>query len=418
MDTFTSIWNRLLNRAPAVGAFLAQDLVRDAFQSLQSRRDWSWLMKSGSFYPSITYSTGTISISPGGLVVTGSGTSWDSTLVNCQLRGGSPPSSLPTYTILAVLSPTSLLLDNPWSGPAQSGSNYQIFQCYFAVPADFVSFVSLVSVTNNYQLHTNVQQAQLDLYDAQRVYLAGNSYAASFFDYTRSFSGVVGSVVQAHGSGPAPVSSTSYGYSYPGDATFVVEISTGGVPGGALEFTWHQDNQASSVAIAVTDNAAIDLAFGVMVYFPQDTYISGDVFVIPCQARTSAAQARYELWPRPVGSPYVYPYLYRGSSPALSDEQPQLPPQVAQRGDVLLDMALANAARTPGLADSPNPYFNLNLALQHEARAFKGLMELELRDDETAAKDLDFTSWAFAPAPWLDGNFLQTHGWPGYPAFV
>ncbi len=417
-DNFISIYNRLLNRAPAVGVLLAQDLVRDSFQQLQSRREWSWLVKRSSWYPSVYYSTGTISIVPGGFLVTGSGTAWDTTFVGTQIRGGLPPTNLPTYTIVAVLSPTSLLLDSPWVGPSLAGSNYQIFQCYFPTPSDFVSFVSLISVTNNYQLHTNVSQATLDLVDAQRVYLAGNSYAASYYDTTTILQGQVGDSIQVSGTGPVPVATTSYGYSGPQSTLAIVTISTGGAPGGALEFTWSFANGQTSLPISVPDESAQDLALGVQVYFPLATYTLGDVFVIPLSAGTSMGVPRYELWPRPVNTPYVYPFLYRAQLPELSDEAPGLPPQVALRGDVLLEMALANCARTPGTAEKPNPYFNLGAALQHDARAERGLTSLELRDDETAIKDLTFGSSGYAPAPWLDGSFLQSHGWVGYPALI
>lgn len=417
MDTFTTLWNRLLNRAQAVGPILAQDLVRDAFQQLQSRREWSWLMKTGAFYPSVFYQAGTISIASGN-VVTGAGTAWTQDMIGSQIRGGAPPSILPTYTILQVLSATSLLIDRPWVGPALSGASYQIFQCYFAVPSDFASFVSLVSVTNNYQLHTNVSQAQLNLCDAQRVNLAGNSYAASFLDYTQNFQGTVGAGVQVHGTGPAPIPSTSYGFSFPADEVYSIEITTGGQPGGALAFQWRENGGPAQGPIAVADSNAIDLANGVSVYWPQETYILGDAFAVPCKALSAASQARYELWPRPVNTPYVYPYLYRAVLPALSDEQPQLPPLIAQRGDVLLEMALANCARTPGTAEMPNPYFNPVLAQQHDHRADLLIEDVSMRDDEVAIKDLSWTRLPFAPAPWLDASFLQSHGWPGYPALI
>lgn len=119
---------------------------------------------------------------------------------------------------------------------------------------------------------------------------------------------------------------------------------------------------------------------------------------------------RYELWPYRM-SQYVYPFLYESRPPDLNDSGASLPRYI--RGDVLLEMALAQAARWPGPSkDSPNPYFNLQLALQHEARAEKMIMELERQDDEVSEHDVKYSQFMqmpFAPLPWADSRFLQSH---------
>ena len=407
IDTFTTIWNRLLLRAPALGPALAQDIVRDSFNQLSERRTWSWRRGNNSFYPHIYDNTGTISCTYGSPYITGSGTAWDQTMVGSQIRGGAYPSSFPTYTILAVLSTTSILIDNNWGAGDQTAIAYQIFQCYFPVPSDFQSFESLVNPTNSFQIWTNITQFDLDRMDPQRV-TSGVVYGASFFDYTANYQGDIQSVLQVRGTGPSPVSTTSQGYSYPTASTYTVEITTGGAVGAAI-FKWKQDSGSYTTGVAVLDSNPMDLSNGVQVYFPAGTYVSGDVFIINCTTEPVPSVPRYELWPRPINTFYVLPYLYVKLLPALTDDQPQLPPFVAQRGDVLLEMALAKAAEFPGTATMPNPYFSPAMRDRHMVKADQLIFELEKYDDNTGSQDISYQNYPLGPAPWLDGKWNQDH---------
>lgn len=410
IDTFTTLWNRLLLRAPAVGAGLSQDFIRDSFQQLAERRTWSWRRNTSAFFPHIFYNTGTANTVFNSQYITGNGTVWDVSWVGAQFRGGQIPSAFPTYTILEVLSPTSILLDKPWAGPTTTAFQYQIFQCYFPVPSDFQSFESLTNPTNSFQIWTNVTQSELDRMDPQRVQ-AGVVYGAAFYDYTQNYQGDIQAVLQVRGSGTAPVSTTSQGYSYPDASTYVIEITIGGTVGNA-QFQWKQEGNGFSTAYTtgvVTDSNPIDLSNGVQVYFPAGVYTFGDVFIINATTEPVPSVPRYELWPRPINAFYVLPYLYIKLLPELTDDQPQLPPFVAQRGDVILEMGLEKCAQYPGTPTTPNPYYNLALADRHRTKAAELINELEKYDDNTATQDLTYQNWPFYPAPWLDGRWQQDH---------
>jgi hypothetical protein len=118
----------------------------------------------------------------------------------------------------------------------------------------------------------------------------------------------------------------------------------------------------------------------------------------------------YEIWPHQ-RSEYVYPYLYVSRPPDLSEPGASLPRYI--RGDVLLEMALAQCARWPGPSrDAPNPYFNLPLAMQHDARAEVMIRELEITDDNIMENDVTYQSVAampFATIPFGDARYLQSH---------
>lgn len=119
---------------------------------------------------------------------------------------------------------------------------------------------------------------------------------------------------------------------------------------------------------------------------------------------------QYEIWPHQRAQ-YVYPFLYISRPPDLSDPGASLPRMI--RGDVLLELALAQCARWPGPSkDEPNPYFNLALAMQHEQRGMAMVQEMARTDDEQTENDVTYLSLSampFASIPYGDARFLQSH---------
>jgi len=408
MDDYTSLWHRLqLRTGSGIGPDLAQDYIRDAFNQFVERREWSWLMRSSAFFPPVYATPGTVAVAPNQTTVTGSGTSFDASLVGKQWRIGSAiATNYPTYTIAAVPSTTSLVLSQPWIGPTLTGMGYQLFQCYFPVPDDFQYFYSIVNATAAYRLWHNGTQAQLDIDDPQRIQV-GISYKAAFYDYTSNYVGTVDPVLQVHGSGASPISTTTVGYQYPSNSIYTVEITTGGASGVAV-FKWKQDSGTYTTGVT-TSTTPLDLSNGVQVYFPVGTYVNGDVFVIQAIAGVTSGVPRYELWPRPINAQYCYQFLYAAKLPDLSDERPQLPDFVARRGDVILEMALANCAKFPGTETTRNPYFNLQAAQMHAAKAETLIYEMEKKDDDTAMKDLSFFTLPYFWGPYFDGAWNQNH---------
>lgn len=420
-DDYTEVWNRVLLRAP-VDPAQAQAFVKDAFQEFAERREWSWLIRNSVFAPPNLYDVGTATVVPGNANVVGVGTNWDTTMVGRQFRFGI---YTPIYTISAVDSPTSLVLDQAWVGQQQITQSYLLYQAYYSTPPDFREWLTLKDPQNNFKLHTNVMQPQLDFWDPQRSQNQ-TPRCVAFLDYGGGLNGSqgnVGTIMQVGGTqgDPAPVAATTFGYSYPGNATYVVTISTGGQPGdSSFAFTWFRITANGSTAVSnpqiVPDNSPINLSDGTQVYFPTGTnpYVVGDVFVVNCQQDTVQPQTspRYEMWPHPMTQLYYYPFLYVAKIPPFDAANPQLPPFV--RRDVILEKALEKCAMYPGVsADAPNPYFSLALASRHMAQYERWAMDLEIKDDATAIRDFvyqDQTPWA--PMPFMDGSWLRDHAVP------
>lgn len=401
MDNFNTLTNRLLNRCPTVGIVLAGQLVNDAWHQFQARREWSFRRRSGTFAPPTVYEAGSASTnaSTGNPnLITGSGTTWTPQMIGSQIRIGGP--LYPFYTIVQFLSATNVLIDQPWSGPDVTAQQYQILGCYFPVPQDFNYFNVVVSTQNAQRLWTTVTQNELGVIDPQRTN-QGNSFATAFRDFSPSYSGVIGPVIPVTSpTDPAPISTTTFGYSYPANASYVVQVVGGGVVGTAT-FQWLRAGQTTFQPTQSTSNTPLDLSDGLQVYWPDATYIAGDLFVINCQSQTTQSVPRYELWPTPTQSGSLYPYVYVAKEYDISAESPALPPFVANRGDVILEMALAACARFPGQAiDSPNVYFNLTLADAHEVRAEKFISVMEASDEEVSVSNQKYDIYPMAPAPW------------------
>lgn len=383
------------------------DWVTNAFTRIATRRRWSWLYDFNQLLVPAQYSTGTVTVTRNSTVVIGSGTAWTSEYVGRQFRTGV---NSPIYTITEVSSATQLIIDQVWGGATAAGATYRIYQCFFTVPSDFQSFITIWDPNYNWQLMKDYSQNYLNTVDAQRAN-SGTAYLIAWRDTLRNSVGVVSQPVQALGSGDAPGSTGTY--TGPSDALFTIEITTTGIAGTA-EFQWKK-GEASYTTGVVTDvgGAAQELQDGVFVFFPADgsVFTDGDVFIIQALAGANPGSPRYEIWPHQTAE-YVYPYLYWKRPMSFNASNPILPGSVPS--EILLEMALAEAASWPGpSADKANPYYRLELADRHTRKAEFLINELERNDEELFMMDLTYMSsmeTPYAPWPWLgDARYLQSH---------
>lgn len=180
LDTYSQCWKRVLERCPLAGSFLAQEWIQWSFRKIGETRRWSWLVKQGQFLVNNVYSTGTVAANFNDATITGTGTAWDGSMVGRQFRIGT---SYPIYTIALVDDVNQIItLDQPWGGDAVTAGTYLIYNAYFVVPDDFHSFISMWDPAFNWQLWTNITQAELNMWDSQRA-SSGTAWVASFRDY-------------------------------------------------------------------------------------------------------------------------------------------------------------------------------------------------------------------------------------------
>lgn len=410
MDNFLTLSRRLLNRAPQVGIALAGQFINDSWHSLQAMRQWSWRRGNSTFAPPDLYNVGyasTNSSSGQPTLITGVGTNWTPQMIGTQIRIGGL--LYPFYTISGWLSATQLVIDQPWAGNDVSNQSYTIQQLYFPVPDDFNYFLDncVVSVKDGYRLWTTLTQAELDMMDPQRTNF-GQTYAVVFRDYSQISAGVVYPPLPLGTYAANPFSMTT-GYTYPTSATYLVQIQTGGATGTAT-FVWTRIGTSGLSFPLTTQDYAQDLSDGVQIYFPDATWTAGDSWIINAQPTPGTGGPRFELWPGPTYSAYLYPYQYIKKEYDLTEQQPQLPPFIANRGEILLEMALEKCAEFPGGdVDHPNPYYNLKQALYHAAKVEKMMVDLERNDEEVGVSNISYELYPLYPAPWNDSRWQQSH---------
>ena len=403
-DTFGEIWNRVLLRCPSLSPKLAQDFVVNAFRRLAEMRRWSWLVKYGQFIAPDAYNTGTVSVVTGTTTVTGSGSAWTSAMIGRQFRVGL---AAPIYTITQVTSATSLELNAAFGGPTGAGVGYSIYQCYFQVPSDFYQFISLWDPSYAWALYLDVTQDELNRADPQRAN-SGNSYLVAFQGYTASQVGLVNQPLTVNGSGNIPVAGGVFTGPY--DATFTIEITTGGVSGTAV-FKWKKNtgSYTTGVTTSVT-GAAQDLQDGTTIAFPTGfTYTSGNIFIVQCTAIANSGVAVYELYPHQQSS-HSYPFYYQARWQDLNDPNVVIPRSI--HADVLVEMAMEDVCLYPGPStDKPNPQRSLQNAAYYGERARKMLNELENADDNIWEQQMAYQAASpnVMAFPFGDSKWLQSH---------
>jgi hypothetical protein len=200
------------------------------------------------------------------------------------------------------------------------------------------------------------------------------------------------------------------GYTYPASASYLIQIQLGGLTGTAT-FSWTRIGTGGLSFPLPTQTYAQNLSDGVQIYFPAGAFwTAGNSWIINAHPTPTTGGPRYELWPGPTYSAYLYPYQYIKKEYDLTEQQPQLPPFISNRGEVLLEMGLQKCAEFPGAdTDHPNPYYNLKQAMYHANKVDRMLIDLERNDEEIGVTNLAYENYPMAPAPWMDGRWQQTH---------
>lgn len=406
LDTFSRISNQVRMRSGAADILLAQDWVNHRWRQIAETRHWSWLMKFGQFISPPLTNAGTVTVQNGQFTVNGSGTNFTTALIGQQFRVSL---AAPIYTVSSVQSTTQLTLDAPFAYQTVTNVGYQIYQAYFTVPSDFLTFVTVVDPRLNWQLHLNSTQAEINMFDAQRASV-GLAYAVVSRDYTTQYAGSISQPIQVVGSGSVPA--TTGAYQGVVNSVYTVQIVGTGASGVAT-YQWKAGNGSFSPT-QTTSTLAVTLSQGVQLYFPNiGTYTNGNIFTIQCTAIPQVGLPRFEMWPHFQGQ-YNWPFIYISRPSDIEDPGSVLPYTI--RGDVILEGALADLAGWPGNPpNNVNPYYSLAKADRHEKKFQSMVMELERQDDEIFETDVQYSQYIglpFAPFPFADASWLQTHDAP------
>jgi hypothetical protein len=125
-----------------------------------------------------------------------------------------------------------------------------------------------------------------------------------------------------------------------------------------------------------------------------------------------SGRVQYELWPYPTAQNNYWYFYQKTPDESLGDDDELLGP-LNTNANLLVTLALAEAAEWPGSEDRRNPYFNLTLARAKRAMAEQEASRLEVLDEEVYSTWLEHVSWInryhFAP---IDSRYLQSHDTP------
>jgi hypothetical protein len=93
-------------------------------------------------------------------------TVWSSSFSGLQMK---LQNTMPIFTINAVTTPTTAIVDMPWRAPAQSGINYSIRRMYTTISPDIKSLISVVDQAQGIPpLRTNATIQDINRTDPQR----------------------------------------------------------------------------------------------------------------------------------------------------------------------------------------------------------------------------------------------------------
>jgi hypothetical protein len=182
---FLEYWNELVHRFPTLSPFLAQRLVNRARADIYAQRRWSFLIAEGVLTVPSAITSGSVTVVQNSATVTP-----DSTAITAlDAAGMTPPmgkrqfslgAGSPIYSISSY-NGASITLDRPYREDDDSGLDYRVFTCYFDPPStDFVSFISVKDIANNYNLRLNFSGREINSFDPQRSTTGDPLYLASF----------------------------------------------------------------------------------------------------------------------------------------------------------------------------------------------------------------------------------------------
>lgn len=109
--------------------------VRTAWDNIRTMHDWKWFYRDGFMFRVVaTYSTGEVAIANGSADVTGTDTTWTSSMVGRKFRIVGDESE---YTIIKFTSTTSITIDRTFTGDTVTEKGYDIYQPTYFMSGDF-----------------------------------------------------------------------------------------------------------------------------------------------------------------------------------------------------------------------------------------------------------------------------------------
>jgi len=480
-DTFTGIVGEVTSIARAADIGAARIWVRNAFRRLNEKRIWSWLVKREQVVLPASYTTGTVTVTADSTTVTGSGTTWTVDMQGRQFRvgdgaihevtkvnsttsleiypawGGSTASAQ-SYEIsqIYITVPDDFL---GWISVVDFTNNSRRLKLHYdqrkldkrdpqrtssGTPAllsgvNYTTIAAgkvfgLIQVRGSGQKPTaagtysgfNEAIFTLEITTANIAAASVTSITSSGTTATVTQTGhgySTGDYVTIIGAAPTEYTGTyavtvtganTYTYTFAGSAT---SPATGTITARReAVFKWKKNEGTYTTNVVADTDVGVTLSEGVAISFPSGTYVVGDTFCVRVSPVMNAGLPRFEVWPH-VTTRTVLQFQYISRYKDIDQPGVGLPGILANRGDILVELALAEAARWPGTETMPNPYAQIARAEYHEKLAKELIADLERQDEEIFARNIfDYNDTLVdTDSDWPDLQWRQEHdddyGW-------
>lgn len=167
-QTFEQLWKKVQLYAPDLPTPLAQEFINTAYSHAITWDRWKELRQEFDLSLPVVHQDGLVEAYRGDPVVVGTGTNWTANMLYRQFMVNS---ITPMFTIIGVDVPNQeITLDRVFAGTHEGPNlSYEIGQYYIEVPSDFGTWDIVRDVDNNWKLHTNFQQRQIDVWDTKRA---------------------------------------------------------------------------------------------------------------------------------------------------------------------------------------------------------------------------------------------------------
>lgn len=189
MSNFLNLYRELQGTFPDLPEDQCKRFVNRAQRDAYDAWNWSFLADDTSFNIPAALSTGTISVTQGSNVIVASGAAaavW-ATLglyIPITSRALKINSDLP-YQILAFDGINTVYVDRPVTSATATGLAYSMYRPYYAAPADFRQWVSVVDPVSPMNVIPGKKKAWLDGIDPRRS-ATGNVEYISHFKFMRA----------------------------------------------------------------------------------------------------------------------------------------------------------------------------------------------------------------------------------------
>lgn len=369
----------VLKRYPRYDAILCRQDINDTLRNLLARRPWSGTVKYGVLSVPAQYTTGTVTVTGGSAVVTGSSTVWPYVdLVNTTLSTATVESGIIDITPVAmtgIIAGRWLTIDGGNAGE------------------EAVFVISIDSAAGTFRARTTTTHAAA-------VTITCGSYAGRQFRTSSAapFATCVGftSATRMLMDRTWPLA-TSAGTSY--EITLV--YASFGQDCNEILTMVNSDRQ---YRFAIGQKPEIDSMD------PRRAQ-SAMPYKIAFHETDPAGSPLWELWPRPT-SVAAYPFFYIKTWAPLSGDNDILPNGI--RSDVLTKIAKAEAARWPGhKIIEGGIYYDIRLAESLLIEAERDVQYMKNQDDSTAIMQMiyQYSRWPLGGGPGCDYYNQDAMSW-------